>query len=80
MNPAESSATGSGHVALHFRTFPVRDAGGHEITLYEMRDTAALFGLAGRLRIELPSGEQVEQLDEDTFLSADHHKILKRIH
>jgi hypothetical protein len=58
-------------VALHFTTFAVRDSGGHEITLYEMRDTAALFGLKGRLRIELASGEQVEQLDEDTFLSAD---------
>lgn len=57
---AESSAGERGPVTSHFKTIAVLDGNGDQLTLYEIRDRASLFGFVTRKRLELCTGEPVK--------------------
>ncbi len=50
---------GSGPVSSHFKTIPVRDEKGDQLTLYEIRDRAGPFRMFVRKRLTLCTGEAV---------------------
>jgi hypothetical protein len=47
-------------VPNRFKSIPVVDGHGDQLTLYEIRERGPLFGLIPRTRFELGTGESVE--------------------
>lgn len=60
-----------------FRSIPVLDENGDEVILYEFRDRA-FFGLLGRKRYELCTGEAVARAGKGFVVVATDEK-LKRV-
>jgi hypothetical protein len=75
---AESSAKGGGPVTSHFRKIPVVDGNGDQLTLYEFRERALLFGLFAITRLELCTGELVQRAGRGYVISSTGEK-LKRV-
>jgi hypothetical protein len=46
----------------------VRNQDGDEFTLFEIWEPRGLFGFVADYRLELPTGEKVEELDHDHFV------------
>jgi hypothetical protein len=59
---------GSGLVSNHFKTIPVRDERGDQLTLYEIRDRAGPFRMFVRKRLTLCTGEAVRSLGRGRFI------------
>ena len=48
-------------MTIHFREIAVVDGNGDELTLFEIRDRASLFGLLAKSRFQLCTDEPVEK-------------------
>ena len=59
---------GSGPVSSHFKTIPVRDERGDQLTLYEISERAGPFRLFVRKRLTLCTGEVVRSLGRGRFI------------
>jgi len=70
---------GSGPVSNHFKTIPVRDERGDQLTLYEIRDRAGPFRLLVRKRLTLCTGEAVRSLGRGRFVIDATGERLTRI-
>lgn len=73
---AESSALGSGPVSNHFRTIPVLDGNGDQLTLYELNGRSWLFGLIVRKRYVLCTGEPVERRGSHFIVAHTGEKLI----
>ena len=69
---------GSGPLKSRVKTIPVIDGNGDELTLYEVQERGALFGLLRRTRLVLPSGEAVIKA-RDGFVVVATGEALERI-
>ena len=47
---------------------PVTDRNGNPLIIYEIWGRRSLFGLVAQHRLELSTGELVEEIDEDSFI------------
>lgn len=47
---------------------PAKDENGNKLVIYEIWGPRSLFGLVAHHRLELETGELVEELDEDNFV------------
>ena len=54
-------------MSSHFKTIPVRDERGDQLTLYEIREPAGPFRLFVRKRLTLCTGEAVRSLGRGRF-------------
>ena len=70
---------GSGPVSNHFKTIPVRDERGDQLTLYEIRERVGLFRLFVRKRLTLCTGEAVRSLGRGRFVIDETGERLTRI-
>ena len=61
----------------HFKTIPVLDGNGDQLTLYEMRDRARLFGLVSRRRLQLCTGEAVVRKGNRFVVLATGEKLTR---
>jgi hypothetical protein len=55
-------------VSTHFKTIPVRDEHGDQLTIYEIRERARPFGLFAEKRLTLCTGEAVRSLGRHGFI------------
>lgn len=62
-------------MSSRFRTIPVVDGNGDELTLYEIRARGPLFGLMPATRLELCSGEPVEKCDGGYIVLTTREKL-----
>lgn len=58
-----------------FREIAVLDGNGDELTLYEIRDRARLFGLLARKRFQLGTGEAVERAGRGFVVPSTGEKL-----
>lgn len=58
-----------------FREIAVVDGNGDELTLYEIRDGALLFGLLPRMRFQLGTGERVERRGRNFVVPSTGEKL-----
>lgn len=58
---------------------PAEDRNGNQITIYEIWGPRRLFGLVAHHRLELDTGELVDELDEDSFVIVATGERLTRI-
>jgi hypothetical protein len=70
---------GSGPVSNHFKTIPVRDERGDQLTLYEIRDRMGPFRLLVRKRLTLCTGEAVRSLGGGRFIIEGTGEQLTRL-
>ena len=63
----------------HFKTIPVRDERGDQLTLYEIRERVGLFRLFVRKRLTLCTGEAVRSLGRGRFVIDETGERLTRI-
>lgn len=66
-------------MSSHFKTIPVRDEKGDQLTLYEIRDRAGPFRMFVRKRLTLCTGEAVRSLGRGRFVIDDTGERLTRI-
>lgn len=59
----------------YVRSIPVRDENGVDLTVYEFRERRFLTKVR---RLELCTGEAVNDVDQDTFVVAATGELLKR--
>jgi hypothetical protein len=59
--------------------FPVRDADGALLTVYESWTNPRLFGFIAERRLELRNGEVVEPIDDKNFIVATTGELLTRV-
>jgi hypothetical protein len=64
-------------VTSHFKTIPVLDANGDELTLYEIRERGSLFGLVPRKRLELCTGERVTSYGADYVVESTGERLTR---
>jgi hypothetical protein len=64
-------------VTSHFKTIAVLDGNGDQLTLYELRDGARLFGLVARKRLQLCIGEAVERKGNRYVVLATGEKLTR---
>ena len=62
---------GSGLVSNHFKTIPVLDERGDQLTLYEMSEWTGPFRMFVRKRLTLCTGEAVRSLGRGRFIIED---------
>ena len=62
----------------HFRTIPVLDGNGDELSLFEFLEPAAVFGLVRRRRYHLCTGELVTK-EGDGFVVVSTGEHLSRV-
>jgi hypothetical protein len=55
-------------VADGITAIPAKDRNGNQLVIYEIWGPRRLFGLLAHHRLELETGELVEELDEDNFV------------
>ena len=58
---------------------PVKDLNGNQLIIYEIWGAPRLFGLVAQHRLELNTGELVEELDEDSFVVVATGERLARV-
>jgi hypothetical protein len=58
---------------------PVLDGNGDQMTVYEIWDQERLFGFISERRFQLSGGEEVEPLNENTFIVAATGEKLCRL-
>lgn len=66
-------------MAHHVTAISVRNPKGDQLTLYEVWERSRLFGLIADYHLELPTGETVEELDENNFVVVATGERLTRI-
>ena len=60
-------------------TIPAQDRNGNQVVIHEVWGPRRLFGLIAHHRLELDTGELVEELDEDSFLVVATGERLMRV-
>jgi len=65
-------------VNTHFRTIPVLDGNGDQLSLYEFLEPGSLFGLVRRRRYHLCTGELVIK-EGDGFIVVSTGETLRQI-
>jgi hypothetical protein len=66
-------------VETHFGTISVRGSNGNKLMLHEISGSPKFFGLISDVRLELATGEIVEQIGRDTFIVAATGEKLTRV-
>lgn len=61
----------------HFREIAVVDGNGDELTLYEVRDGASMFGLLPRKRFQLGTGEHFERRGRGFVVPSTGEKLTR---
>ena len=69
----------SGLVGKRFNAITVIDGNGDQMTVYEIWDKPRLFGFIADRRLELHTGEAVEELPDGSFVVASSRELLKRV-
>jgi hypothetical protein len=64
-------------VTNHFRTIPVLDANGDQLTLYEIRERGSPFGLIPKKRLQLCTGETVKRKGASYVIEATGEKLTR---
>jgi hypothetical protein len=64
-------------VRSNFRTIPVVDSNGDQLTLYEFRDRSSSFRLVPRKRFELCTGEAVRKEGNCFVVEATGEKLAR---
>jgi hypothetical protein len=66
-------------VGISCHAIPVIDGNGDRMTVYEIWDRPRLFGFIADRRLELCTGEGVEELPNGSFVVASSREPLRRI-
>jgi len=66
-------------VRKRFNAITVIDGKGDQMTVYEIWDRPRLFGFIAERRLELCTGEAVEELPNGSFVVASSREPLKRV-
>ena len=78
MLPNRPPPGGTGFVNAHFRTIPVLDGNGDQLSLYEFLEPVSFFGLVRRRRYHLCTDELVIK-EGDDFVVVSTGEKLKQI-